>query len=182
MKNIMNAVVMELEKRTDAIAPIAEKARQLQNDINGKQYSTQKVNNELYPRLYETRREIEAAQEETRRAVDDLVNKHIADLEQLDALNSADLTDDVRLLNAGITLNARDILTLLEKNAGNRTMQLILTRYAAEHAIDIGRVVLVGHEREIQAARTIPGTAKLFIAHHITKPNARQILDKMFRA
>ena len=180
--NIMSEIITDLEARADAVLPLLDKADKLQADIKSDRFNMQTINGELYPALHKVKREIENAQEEARRAVASRVNAYIADLEREDALDPDKLTDDCKLLNAGVTLNARDINTMLERNSGNRTMTQVILRYAREHDIDIGRTYYIGNEEAIRNARSLSGTFNLYIDHWMNTKKSREMIDKMFRS
>ena len=180
-ENLMNDVISTLNEHAEAVAPLVQKAAQLEADIKSNRYNMQTINSELYPALHSAHRQIEAAQDEAKKAVSALVEAHVADLERQDALNAEDLTDDCKLLTAGITLNKRDLTALLDKNAGNRTMTQVILRYAREHEIDMG-AMYIGNEEKIRAARGVTGAVGLYVDHWMDKPNAKEMIAKMFGA
>lgn len=58
-----------------------------------------------------------------------------------DALNPGKITDDIKLLQSGITLTERDLDDMLNRNADNRTMQQLICRYADEHKIQVNPMI-----------------------------------------
>ena len=168
----------------NAVEAMAEKHAEYEKyqemEKSGK-YTKETIEKEIRPNLREISREIS---EDGQKAVEDalrLCDDYQKKMYQADALNPEELTDDVKLLNAGITLNAKDINELLARNAGNATMEQIVLRYANEKSIDLGKnpPVFAGHNREIQAAEDLKGTARIY-GRWIDKENAQQMLDKFF--
>lgn len=179
--NIMENIVSDLAHRTDSMMPLVTKAERIQADIDSRRFSAQTTNNELIPQLNETKARIEAAKDEARQATEKIVSAYIADLERQDALNPAELTDDCKLLTAGVPLTVSDLKTMLDRNTANRTMTQIILRYAREHHIDLG-IYYIGNEEAIQQARGVPAAVKLYIYHWMDKPNAGEMLKKLFEA
>ena len=180
MENIMESIVNDLTKRAEAVAPLVKQADQINARIKSGQFTIDTINKQLMPALNETRHEINKAKDDAMNATKALVNEYIARLEQEDALNPADLTDDCKLFTAGVALTENDLKTILDRNVRNRTMQQVVMRYAREHDIDMGGVIYIGNEQEISRARSIPGAVKLFVDHWLDHANAIEILGKMF--
>lgn len=180
MNNVISDLVTTLGEHTEALAPTLQKAAQLDADIHSGNYTMQKINSELHPALSATRQELERAKETARRAAMDVISAHVAALEAEDALDANAMTDDCKLLNAGVKLNARDINTMLARNNGNRTMTQIILRYAREHDIDIGRTFYIGNEQAIRNTKNLDYIVDLYLKNWIDKPNAREMLGKLF--
>lgn len=128
-ENIMLDVVTDLENRTTELAPTVADVAKLEADLKSNRYSAQAIKEEIMPKLDAARNKIKAAKDEANKAVAAMVNAYITDLQRLDALNPAELTDDFKLLNGGVTLNAQDIQFMLERNAKNRSMAQLILRY-----------------------------------------------------
>ena len=101
-------------------------------------------------------------------------------MQRLDALNPAELTDDFKLLNGGVTLNAQDVRFMLERNTKNCTMSQAILRYAKEHDIDVQGVSYIDHAEEINNAKSIPGTVALYVDRWMHTADAMNILKQMF--
>ena len=144
-ENIMLDIVTDLEKRTTELAPTVADVVKLEADLKSNRYSAQAIKEEITPKLNAARDKIRAAKDEANKAVAAMVNTYITDLQRLDALNPAELTDDFKLLNGGVTLNAQDIEFMLERNAKNRSMAQLILRYAKEHDIDVQGVSYIDH-------------------------------------
>lgn len=179
MENIMSSIVSDLEARTNELAPAIEKAAKLEADIKSGRYTQKAIKDELLPARDAARAQIEAAQEAARNAVVEKINAHITDLERMDALNPAELTDDCKLLSSGIALTESDIRFMLERNAKNRSMAQIILRYAKEHGIKTD-VAYVDHSEAINNARAFPALANRWIKDYMTTPQALEVLHQMF--
>ena len=179
-ENIMLDIVTDLEKRTTELAPTVADVAKLEADLKSNRYSAQAIKEEITPKLNAARDKIRAAKDEANKAVAAMVNTYITDLQRLDALNPAELTDDFKLLNGGVTLNAQDIQFMLERNAKNRTMSQAILRYAKEHDIDVQGVSYIDHAEEINNAKSIPGTVALFVDHWMHTADAMNMLKQMF--
>lgn len=179
-ENIMLDIVTDLENRTTELAPTVADVAKLEADLKSNRYSAQAIKEEITPKLNAARAKIRAAKDEANKAVAGMVNTYITDLQRLDALNPAELTDDFKLLNGGVTLTAQDIQFMLERNAKNRTMAQAILRYAKEHDIDVQGVSYVDHSKEIKDAKSIPGTVALYVDHWMHTADAMNILKQMF--
>jgi len=179
-ENIMLDIVKDLEARTTDLAPTVADVAKLEADLKSNRYSAQAIKEEITPKLNAAREKIRAAKNEANKAVAAMVNTYITDLQRMDALDPAELTDDFKLLNGGVTLTAHDIKFMLERNAKNRTMSQAILRYAKEHDITLPGVTYIDHDKEIRDAQTIPGTVALYVDHWMHTADAMNILKKMF--
>lgn len=177
--NIMNNIVCDLEARTNELAPAIEKAAKLEADIKSGRFTQTAIKDELLPARDEVRAQIRDAQEAAKQAVAEKINAHITDLERLDALNPAELTDDCKLLSSGIPLTESDIRFMLERNAKNRSMSQIILRYAREHGIKCDAAYL-DHSEAIRNARAFPAIVNRWIDEWMTSPQALDTLHQMF--
>ena len=136
--NIRQKLVDILNERADAVGKLVVKRDELERDIKSGRFSAAAVA-EMRDKLLDVRASISKAKDETRRAVAQLVNKHVAELEKADALNPDELNEaDVKLLNSGVELTKRDLSVMLERNQGNATMTQAVLRWARAHDVDMG--------------------------------------------
>ena len=178
--NIRQNLVDILNERADAVGKLVVRRTELENAIKSGRFSAAGVA-EMRDKLQDVRASISNAKDETRRAVAQLVNKHVADLERDDAMDGGKLDEaDMKLLNSGVPLTKKDLLFMLERHqaANNRTMQMAVTRWAREHDINLG--VFVGHEQEIAAVKELPGVVGRYVDHWLDQPNAKDMVQKMF--
>ncbi len=138
-QTFVNAVVDALKEATDNVQTLAKKRDEIDAEIKSGKYSRAGVS-ELMDKAWSIKREIQAAKDSGFAAARAIIADYKAEIEREDQLNPADLTDDIKLLSMGVPLLKRDIMGLLERNAGNRTMTQIILRYAKEHDIDTGMI------------------------------------------
>lgn len=136
--NIMQSVVDLLNERADAVGKLVVKRDELERDIKSGRFSAAAVA-EMQNKLMDVRVGISQAKDETRRAVAQLVNQHVAELVKADALNPDELNEaDMKLLNSGLPLTKRDLSVMLERNQDNATMTQTVLRWARAHDVDMG--------------------------------------------
>lgn len=181
MENVANNVYNSLKESTAGIAKKIEECNALEEKAKSGRYSAQALQNEIYPQRDSLKREISG---DTARALESakaIVREYQEEMRKADRLNPADITDDVKLFTAGITLNAEDILGILERNQGNATMAQLALRYVKEHNIDMGenRMIYTGHTEEIQGGDNLIGIINTY-GRWIDKKNAPEMLDKFF--
>ena len=106
MLNAIQIGIAEMEKEQDKIsATISRRNKQ----INSKMFSAEYVENELRPEIKRLKKE---SAEEEKRLIERLCamcNSYITELNSADDLKPNSLTDDIQLLQTGITLTERDI-------------------------------------------------------------------------
>lgn len=178
--NIVQTVYSTLETRTDEISKDIAERDKLEEKIKSGRYSPQALKDDIYPKRDALRRKIQDASAGAIQEAKNLVEQYRQDAAKLNNLNPAELTDDVKLLQSGITLLPRDIQGILERNKGNRTMTQIVLRYAKEHDIDTGGTFYIGGQQEEQTARGLD-TILLYYKNWIDKPNAKEMLTKFFQ-
>lgn len=177
--NIMQNVVDLLNENADSIGKLVAKRDELERDIQSGRFSAAAVA-EMRDKLLDVRASISQAKDETRRAVAQQVNKHVAELEKADALNPDELNEaDVKLLNSGVDLTKRDLTVMLERNQDNATMQQLVLRWARAHDVDMG-IAYIGHEKQIADVKQLPSVTNLYVDHWIDRPNAKDMVQKMF--
>lgn len=72
-------------------------------------------------------------------AVFRLVNEYKEKVKGLDVVNGAELTEDAALLKSALPLTKKDLEAIYDRNKGNNTMQLLVTRRAERDNINIER-------------------------------------------
>lgn len=93
-------------------------------------------------------------------AIRETVNAFLAEIKQMDALDGAKLTDDVKLLESPVKLNKNDLEKMFDraKADNNRTMLELITRRTLRDGIDIERVFYTAKDIE-DATRSLAGYA-----------------------
>ena len=178
-KNIVETIYNTLEARTDEISKVVAERDAMEEKINSGRYSPQVLKDEMYPKRDELRRRVRSLCEGSLQEARNLVEQYRQDAAELNNLNPADLTDDVKLLQSGITLLPRDIQGMLQRNKGNRTMSQIILRYAKEHDIDTGGTYYVGGQEEKETADGLDAIIHYY-KNWIDKPNAIKMLNTFF--
>ena len=163
IRSIVNSAVedlTELEKREKAI----------EDKIKSKRYTPDIVSNELMPELNSIKREIISRKESGNKAVRARSDEYISELRKADELNADNLTDDIKLLQSGVALSADDLATLFDRNAGNSTMQKLITDFAKQHNRDIQRYYRPANADLIKGVENIPEVMRIVLKWH-NKPD-----------
>lgn len=164
--NIRDIVNSAIEDLTD----FDEKEKEIENRIKSKRYTAQIIKKELEPKLSDIRKNRETRREDAISEVRTKTNEYIAELRKADQLNPSNITDDIKLLQTGIALSADDLAMLFDRNAGNSTMQKLITDYAKQHGRDIQRYYRPAHADLIANIESIPEIMKVVIKWH-NKPD-----------
>ena len=176
--NFTQEIYEFLVEKTDEVNKLIGTSDAIEEKIRSGRYSDAVNKNELRPQRDEIRLEIKAKSEQAIRDAREKVAEYRRTSELKNRLNPKELTDDIKLLRAGITLNAEDLRGMLERNSENRTMTQIILRYAKEHSIDIG-VYYTGGNEEKATADELDNILNYY-AEWIGTPKASDILDKFF--
>lgn len=178
--NITQTVYNNLFTATEEISESVAKQEELQAKIDSNRYTGDTIRKEIVPKMDQLKEEIRRKSDAALKNAQDLIDKYRAEAAEANVLNPADITDDVKLLQSGITLLPRDIQGILDRNKGNRTMTQIVLRYAQEHNIDTGGTYYTGGQQEEEIAKALEGIL-FYYKNWIGTPRAMQMLDKFFR-
>ena len=96
---------------------------------------------EIMPELQELKEKAQACKQNAIRSAKAHLDAYRKQERDRDALNPGKITDDIKFLQSGITLTERDLDDMLTRNAGNRTMQQLICRYADEHKIQVNPMI-----------------------------------------
>lgn len=96
-------------------------------------------------------------------------------------LKPSEITDDIRLLQVGVTLKRNDLESILDRNEGNRTMFHIVTRYAKEHGIEIGGKYRLDDGEDELVANALSMVVNRY-GGWINTGKAREMLNKLYGA
>ena len=177
--NIVSTVFDTLDSRTEEIGKVMAERDALEEKIKANRYTPQVLKNEIYPKRDELRRKITSMCNTALKEAQSHIDQYRQDAAELNNLDPAELTDDVKLLQSGITLLPRDVQGMLKRNSGNRTMTQVILRYAQEHNIDTGGTYYIGGQAEEENARNLEGIL-YYYKNWIDKPNGREMLRKFF--
>lgn len=177
--NIVQTVFDSLEADTHEINKTRTEYAALDAKIKEGRYSNQTLQKEIYPKRDELKRQIESGCASAIEKAKWLVAQYREDAERLNDLDPSAITDDIKLLTAGVPLLPRDINAILTRNKDNRTMTQLALRYAKEHNIDMKGTYYIGGEAEKETARNLDGIVDYY-ARWIDKENAHEMLRKFF--
>ena len=133
-----NRVTSIVEESRRQLVELRKTKAELEQDMKSGRYTPKHIHDVIKPDIEGKRLAIEAQKERTADAIRAALSDFSVEMRAADALNPADITDDVRLLNCGIKLTERDLRDMLERNGGNRTMEQLVLRYAAEREMHLG--------------------------------------------
>lgn len=177
--NIVETVYNTLDSHTEEIGKVIAERDALEEKIKSNRYTPQVLKDEIYPKRDELKRKVSSMCETALNEAKNHIAQYRTDAAELNNLDPAQLTDDVKLLQPGIKLKPQDIQGMIKRNEGNRTMLQIILRYAEENGIDTGGTLYVGGTAEEQTARNLDGIL-YYYKNWIDKPNAKEMLDKFF--
>ena len=179
MENIVDTVYNTLESHTEEIGKVIAERDALEEKIKSNRYTPQVLKEEVYPKRDELRRKITSMCDAAFTEANSHIAQYRADTADSNRLDPSQLTDDVKLLQPGIKLNAADIQGMIKRNEGNRTMLQIILRYAEDNGIDTGGTLYVGGQQEEETARNLEGIM-YYYKNWIDKPNAKDMLNRFF--
>lgn len=154
----------------DELTELDKQEKAIEDKIKSNRYSPKIVQDELKPELTSIRRKREAMREDGVSAVRTRTNEYIAELRKADQLNPDNLTDDIKLLQSGIALSVDDLEMLFDRNAGNSTMQKLITDFAKQHDRDIQRYYRPANADIISGVKSIPEVMRIVLKWH-NKPD-----------
>lgn len=154
----------------DELTELDKQEKDIEDKIKSNRYSPKIVQDELKPELTSIRRKREAMREDGVSAVRTRANEYIAELRKADQLNPDNLTDDIKLLQSGIALSVDDLEMLFDRNAGNSTMQKLITDFAKQHDRDIQRYYRPANADIISGVKSIPEVMRIVLKWH-NKPD-----------
>ena len=156
------------------VAQRGEYDRLYLQSLDTKTYTPDYIQREIMPKMDEKRRAMAAALEAISIEAERMTAAYLRELnEAAYALNGADLNEDAKLLNAGITLNAADLEQMYKRNTGNNTMQNLVSKYAKEHGVNLP--VVAPYTEEEQAANGL-----LAAIQTLTRRGAENTIDTAF--
>ena len=168
IRGIVNSTIEDLTE-------FDKQEKAIQDKIKSNRYTAKAVQTELQPELATIRRNRETRREDGVAAVRARASEYIAELRKADQLNPDNLTDDIKLLQSGVALSADDLATLFDRNAGNSTMQKLITDFAKQHGRDIQRYYRPTNADLIASVNTVPEVIKTVLKWH-NNPSAYEKL------
>lgn len=181
--SIFKAVRASLHTSAQEIRELNEKIKEIDKKIESKRYSDYYIRSSLEPERAKLRKEIEKAKEAASKRASDLLNEAIAEYRRMDDLDPSQLTDDVKILDLGrlFALTEKDLLAIIARDPANVTMRQVVTRYAAEHDIDLGKEMkYFGHAQEIRSLTEFRDTVSMYFPSWAEKPNVDAMIEEAF--
>lgn len=179
MGNIVETVYTNLKESTEGIAEKVSAYNKLVEMEKSGNYTAQMIQNDIRPKRYGLKNDIEKDKEAAISKANALVRAYQDELREKDNLRPEDITEDAKLFNVGVKLKPRDVEAIISRNADNPTMVQLALRYAEENGIDIGKRFYVGHQAQIREAENLLGVIHYY-ANWIDQDNAFRMLDKFF--
>lgn len=176
--DIIQTVFNSLERDTLELQRTVADRAEIDTELSDGRYSDE-YKKELSTRRDELTRKIERDSDAAIRKAKALAAQYREEAEAMVNLDPAQITDDIKLLQAGIMLKERDIRAILKRSENNPTMTQMALRYAEEHNIQIDRSGYIGNAAELETANTVDERIHYY-AHWIDKPNAVDMLHKFF--
>ena len=177
--NIVKTVYNLMQKRAEEIGKAVAERDKLEEKIKSGRYSAQALRDEVYPKRDTLRQEIRNSTDNAIKEAKALIEQYRKDANALNDLDPSEITDDLKLMQSGISLRPNDIQAILRRNANNRTMLQLTLRYAAEHKISTNGTFYIGGQREKETADNLDEMLH-YVAKYIDKPEAKEMIDKFF--
>lgn len=104
--------------------------------------------------------ELERIKYECQEAVRQRVEEYRKAVKAADALDGAKLTDDAQLLSGSFPLAVADLDSMMERAAGNRTMEKLISNYAAERGLNLAKPFYTAEQKVAAAAEFLNAYAR----------------------
>lgn len=176
---IRDKITASLEESLDGMSKELSRRDELEAQIRSGRYSGDTIRREKQPQLTAIRGEIARKTEEAFRKAEEMIACYKADIEKRGVLDPAELNDDLKLLQPGISLLPRDLYAILERNKNNRTMTQIILRYAKEHDIKIEGFGNIDDQADRNNAAALESSLRYYRKWFDT-PKLKELLHKFF--
>ena len=150
----------------EAIADIKElesDKKKLENEMKSSKFQQSYIKKEMLPMIEGKNRAIEERKAAANKQIKALADDYISELNEANELRGEDLTDDAKLLTAGVKLTGRELEKLFDRYGDNPTMQQIVHRYADENNIKLNRAVKFKNSPLIEAVSCTPAICEAVI-------------------
>lgn len=168
-----------LKERTATAEPIRKELENLDAEIRSGRYNS-KALDEMTVKKSELRSKLNSVVTFAGIDAKKLVDAYRSEAGQPVRLDPAQINDDAKLFNVGVTLNARDIEDIIARNAGNPTMQSLAARYAAEHNITGSFTFDSPAEQAASHARDLDSVIDKYTNTWMQSDIAESMLDQFF--
>ena len=155
--NQINGITKEGLK---TLQDLSAQLTKVSEDISSGKYSGEYVREKLIPQRDSLRSQMDDTRHNANKEVQRICAEYTDELRAQDDLDPSLLTEDVKLLQAGVKLTQRDIKAMLNRNADNHTMTQVILRYCKENDIDTGGVHYMGNKPIIDNVAVVPYTVE----------------------
>ncbi len=137
-KEFYNEIYGAIKEALEKLHDLSEQLEAAKAKSRSNKYSRQYLESNIFPQINKLERQIRDYREDTKRRAWATCDEYTAELRAADDLDPSKITDDIKLLQAGIPLTQRDLRAMIARNESNSTMLQLTLRYAEEHKIDTG--------------------------------------------
>ena len=178
--NIVGSVYSTLQSGTEAMHKGMDEYKALDEKINSGLYTQKMINEEFLPKKTELKSQYESTISKALSDAYSLIDNYESEVAEMDSLDPAEITDDIKLLQSGIKLTDRDLKSMLKRNEDNRTMTQLILRYAEEKKIEVGSVYQSSLSRERQKINGLREVTKRY-ERYMYDDDAKDVLDRFFK-
>ena len=150
----------------EAIGDIREleaEKQKLENEMKSSKFQQSYIKKEMLPMIEGKKRDIEARKAAANKQIKALADDYVNELNEANELRGEDLTDDAKLLTAGVKLTGSELEKIFDRYGDNPTMQQIVYRYADEHDVKLNRVLTFKNSPLIEAVSCTPAICEAVI-------------------
>ena len=152
-----NDIRTEIRNGIETINALNKKKEAVDQEIRSGNYAGERLH-ELTVASSKYKRNLQEERKSQLDKIHTLCTQYAEALRQEDDYDPAAITDDLKLLTSGITLNKRDLQAILDRNSQNRTMTRLTLQYCQDQDIDIG-LTYNGNDDLIRNVGIIPELA-----------------------
>lgn len=150
----------------EAIADIREleaEKQKLENEMKSSKFQQSYIKKEMLPMIEGKKRAIETRKAAANKQIKALADDYVNELNEANELRGEDLTDDAKLLTAGVKLTGSELEKIFDRYGDNPTMQQIVHRYADENNVKLNRALTFNNSPLIEAVSCTPAICEAVI-------------------
>lgn len=150
----------------EAIADIREleaEKQKLENEMKSSKFQQSYIKKEMLPMIEGKKRAIETRKAAANKQIKALADDYVNELNEANELRGEDLTDDAKLLTAGVKLTGNELEKIFDRYGDNPTMQQIVHRYADENDVKLNRAIKFKNSPLIEAVSCTPAICETVI-------------------
>jgi predicted nuclease with TOPRIM domain len=150
----------------EAIADIREleaEKQKLENEMKSSKFQQSYIRNEMLPMIEGKNRAVEERKAAANKQIKALADDYVNELNEANELRGEDLTDDAKLLTAGVKLTGSELEKIFDRYGDNPTMQQIVHRYADENNVKLNRALTFKNSPLIEAVSCTPAICEAVI-------------------